>query len=888
MRKIIAMTILPLVFALAIPILSLALTVDGVLYDKTMRCLIVTGGFGKYPGTDANLANDGGHTANLLGASGTPIASYGYWYNSVIGIDRSKQVGAGSYVNGGFDGYVQKSTWQYNNANTGTGYQGSINSIYRGISRNINQDLVTNPFRPEAPNLVWSFNLQKNTVRGNISGLDSVDQASAAMAITGTGLPNSTSYGSSGTYSLSGTASLSDTVSYGNYYISFFIPNASKYNITYRVMHVRGDKNGSLNNNANYYYYNGSASFSSPYFYIESGGTLDVSVTAAKKNGTVIVDLNKGTGVTETYENKTFGIYNESGVFLKSATTNTSGYAYFYSMPYGNYSVQPNTVPTDHYYSPASQNITLASDSYTSVFTLFRNTGSLHINYATEDGLSESNVRFKITNPKGIIGYYYTNLNGEIDLPNIITGDYRVEQMEAPADYEKAGSVAVTVSPSATTTIDIYNPILYDFSVDLSVPSNAKQSDVFIVTATFHNKGGKAAIDVPVKVTYQGIIIYDTSVSIPANGDYIKEISLSTNTTGYKTIIASINESAIKLENNTLDNTDIAYITIETMTNLQIEFINPNAEYREGTDVISTFRVKNTGVSNILPGNNLKASLSVVYPGGSIAIPLKSQIVIPANGSNIVFFKWSVPDGMAGREFILNASVNPDNTTAENNFTDNNVTVKKTIIASDLSNTPDTRFEKSEPFDFTKISPPAATGLTSASWTQWAYIGGKFIKRVYGLSMNPGGLNITPDENSPSRKYLNNSWYMASGYGVTATWNLSTSTPVGKIEPDAASFTEIQVANASFPEFMYGNESGKYKSLSKSGVNIFEFPSNIYAPDNRRLHYTPLWFPDGDYVVQGFASDLWTPAGMLYGYTNSNAIVIAKSALDDWYIGRQG
>jgi hypothetical protein len=85
---------------------------------------------------------------------------------------------------------------------------------------------------------------------------------------------------------------------------------------------------------------------------------------------------------------------------------------------------------------------------------------------------------------------------------------------------------------------------------------------------------------------------------------------------------------------------------------------------------------------------------------------------------------------------------------------------------------------------------------------------------------------------------------------------------------------------------MYSNEIGSYRSFSKLGMNNFRFAPNTYALNNARIHYTPLWFPDGNYVVQGFASDLWTPAGMMYGYAKSNTVIISKSALDDWYTGR--
>ena len=47
----------------------------------------------------------------------------------------------------------------------------------------------------------------------------------------------------------------------------------------------------------------------------------------------------------------------------------------------------------------------------------------------------------------------------------------------------------------------------------------------------------------------------------------------------------------------------------------------------------------------------------------------------------------------------------------------------------------------------------------------------------------------------------------------------------------------------------------------------------------------PLWYPDTNYRVQAYVADIWTPAGMMSGYMNSDPIVISKSAYDDWYPG---
>ena len=66
-------------------------------------------------------------------------------------------------------------------------------------------------------------------------------------------------------------------------------------------------------------------------------------------------------------------------------------------------------------------------------------------------------------------------------------------------------------------------------------------------------------------------------------------------------------------------------------------------------------------------------------------------------------------------------------------------------------------------------------------------------------------------------------------------------------------------------------------------VNSWNFPSNgSYG----NVHFTPIWYPNGNYTVSVTLSDLWTPAGMITKTVNTNTIRIIDSAYDDWHVGR--
>lgn len=86
------------------------------------------------------------------------------------------------------------------------------------------------------------------------------------------------------------------------------------------------------------------------------------------------------------------------------------------------------------------------------------------------------------------------------------------------------------------------------------------------------------------------------------------------------------------------------------------------------------------------------------------------------------------------------------------------------------------------------------------------------------------------------------------------------------------------------PEFDYSQSVGEYRTLEISESD-WTFERNKYADDSDRLHFTPIWYPDGQYVISIVATDVWTPVGMIQSVCNSNTVIIKDSAYDDWYVG---
>ena len=56
-----------------------------------------------------------------------------------------------------------------------------------------------------------------------------------------------------------------------------------------------------------------------------------------------------------------------------------------------------------------------------------------------------------------------------------------------------------------------------------------------------------------------------------------------------------------------------------------------------------------------------------------------------------------------------------------------------------------------------------------------------------------------------------------------------------------------------------------------------------YSTYNQRVHFSPVWFPDGSYTVNTHVMDIWTPAGML-AMNLTDDVTISGSLYDDWHI----
>lgn len=135
--------------------------------------------------------------------------------------------------------------------------------------------------------------------------------------------------------------------------------------------------------------------------------------------------------------------------------------------------------------------------------------------------------------------------------------------------------------------------------------------------------------------------------------------------------------------------------------------------------------------------------------------------------------------------------------------------------------------------------------------------------------------------NVATAKLRGGEYYTRSGYGIGVEITAEQAQSVG-----AQGFEAGLVL---FPEYNYANYACQLERVGDSLVmemNPYSmYCGDILYSDYSRVHFTPVWYPDGDYNIVVFLYEYWTPAGMLWDYAEYT-IHLSGTVYDDWYITR--
>ena len=457
------------------------------------------------------------------------------------------------------------------------------------------------------------------------------------------------------------------------------------------------------------------------------------------------------------------------------------------------------------------------------------------------------------------------------------------------ATYSAGGSYTAN---AAVTLYAVWQETNYDFSVsDLTVSNTEpyKYDQVTVKVRVDNWDRVNAYADIPVQLYYDGRLVFTQYVDLTAYG--VANVTFTLNvggSVGNKSMETRVNWADHADETRTGNNSVSTIIAVQDFDyEVTVDPVTVTGNYCEGMDVVTSFYILNNSDYDITPDMHNTARFMAYYYNGSNKVVITTMdwndVVIPAGGTNLVYFKWTVPAGLNGKTVHLDCTVNADRHMNEANYDNNTMSATATISTVIESQTPDTRFESEAPNSYGSASVPA-TSASQATWTMWAYENGGFILKKYGMQISTVTPVVRPGEECTTAVYENGKWVMRSGYGIEISYAPTISGISGYLTPDSRAYTSVQSVVATFPEYRYLTTNGKYRTLEYANGS-FCFVENTEADGDARVHFIPIYVSDGNYTVSVSASHLWTPAGMIEATRNANTIVIDGTIYDDWYQG---
>lgn len=180
------------------------------------------------------------------------------------------------------------------------------------------------------------------------------------------------------------------------------------------------------------------------------------------------------------------------------------------------------------------------------------------------------------------------------------------------------------------------------------------------------------------------------------------------------------------------------------------------------------------------------------------------------------------------------------------------------------------------------------TGRCHGIKEDWGWV--EYIPIEHSLTLNTANETLYRSDKTPNTN--NSALSVKSGYGINLLIDTYCTYKVNGITKRASTnrgaVVPAQYMEVFLPEHEYKTyEITTFNDLENNGYsdeNTFEFPVNPYSQFEQKCHFTPIWYPDGKYVIGTKISQCFCPAGMLTICKDDISININGNAYDDWHI----
>lgn len=409
----------------------------------------------------------------------------------------------------------------------------------------------------------------------------------------------------------------------------------------------------------------------------------------------------------------------------------------------------------------------------------------------------------------------------------------------------------------------VYNP-LPDLTVTQihSDKSEYSSGERGVVTVTVKNQGSKAVSGSQLKLAIGSFYSETKQTGAIAAGQSVQVrftfVAPETQEQMMATVTATADPTNEILESDETNNTLFASLAIKpALPDVGITATNATNWYA-GMDVVATATVRSYTAQDY-PAVQVRLTLGAdVY---------EETIPLPGNGSNLAVFRVTLPaqPGAATLRF----TVDPDDVLAEQDESNNDFEKTIQIVSVPAGRVLDPDLAELE--ESYRRSGLAALPTTENSnrhiWQEVRLENGAYVTKTFWAKLQTA-FSVDPDSRIA---YADKPDQMESGFGVHT--GLTTQIATNYDRPEK--LVGAQLAWVFAPESGYGQLpqwADVFDSLENCGgtpgaaLVRWQQGVNPWSESESHLHYTPLWTPDGAYVLLCQSFYAWTPAGQMYAY----------------------
>ena len=184
-------------------------------------------------------------------------------------------------------------------------------------------------------------------------------------------------------------------------------------------------------------------------FYLKAGESKEITIENVAKNSIVIKKVDAETGEPLAGANFSISIISDGnssgthGTTIANVITNHNGVAVVTGLKSGGYIIEETKAPTGYVMTEQTQTIWLNKDDTSSVTVTFENRKNAGLGIKKMDSITKeplADATFKVTDSKGQAvgttnGLFRTDEKGFIHIPNLPTGAYVIQEIQAPDGY---------------------------------------------------------------------------------------------------------------------------------------------------------------------------------------------------------------------------------------------------------------------------------------------------------------------------------------------------------------------------------------------------------------------------------------------------------------------